>query len=98
WSSFLEYAALTDVGLRRANNQDCHSVVLAGSESEWRQRGHAFIVADGMGAHAAGELASKLACGGVAHTFHKLLDRPASDALRQAVIETNAQIHGRGQA
>ena len=62
------------------------------------QRGHLFLVADGMGAHAAGELASKLAAGGIPHTYHKLLDQAPPEALRQAVIESNAHIHGRGEA
>jgi protein phosphatase len=98
WNNFLEHATLSDVGLRRSNNQDSFCVALAGDERDWRERGHVFMVADGMGAHAAGELASKLACDGVPHTYHKLLDRGAPDALRQAIVETNARIHGRGEA
>ena len=42
-------------------NQDSMSEVLAETQSAWERMGHLFIVADGMGAHAAGELASKLA-------------------------------------
>jgi PPM family protein phosphatase len=98
WNNFLDHAALSDVGLRRSNNQDSYAVVVAGDERDWRERGYLFMVADGMGAHAAGELASNLACKGVPHTYHKLLDRAAPDALRQAIIETNAHIHGRGEA
>ena len=73
-------------------------MVLASDQRNWRQRGHLFLVADGMGAHAAGELASKLAAGGIPHTYHKLLDLAPPEALRQAVIESNAHIHGRGEA
>ncbi|HEX3725602.1 MAG TPA: PP2C family serine/threonine-protein phosphatase [Pirellulales bacterium] len=94
----LEHAALTDVGLRRANNQDTFAVALAPDEAELGHRGHLFMVADGMGAHAAGELASKLACESVPHTYRKLLDGSPADALRQAVIAANANIHERGQA
>lgn len=98
WKGFYEQASLSDVGLRRSNNQDSLLTAPAGSEQDWRQRGHLFMVADGMGAHAAGELASKLACNGVAHTYRKLPDMPAPDALRAAIQETNAQIFQRGQA
>jgi PPM family protein phosphatase len=98
WLTFIEHASLSDVGLRRSNNQDSCAVVLASDARNWRERGHLFLVADGMGAHAAGELASKLAAGGIPHTYHKLLDQVPPEALRQSIIESNAHIHGRGEA
>ena len=98
WSRCLDYAALSDIGLRRANNQDSHTVVLAGSEADFRQRGHIFMVADGMGGHAAGELASKIATDVIALDYRKLLDQSPPEALRSAVLDANHQIHVRGQA
>ncbi len=94
----LESAALSDVGLRRGNNQDSYAVVLAADDADWRRRGHLFLVADGMGAHAAGELASKMACESIGHAYRKLLDRQPVDALSEAVVAANATIHDRGQA
>ncbi len=61
WDDYLQVASLSDVGMRRATNQDNLSVSLANSMEQYQRKGHLFIVADGMGAHAAGELASKLA-------------------------------------
>ena len=61
WAHCLDCAALSDIGLRRLNNQDSFAVLLAGSQEDFDRRGHLFMVADGMGAHAAGELASKMA-------------------------------------
>ena len=52
--------------MRRANNQDAFNTMVADDHEYWEKRGHLFVVADGMGAHAAGELASKLAADGVA--------------------------------
>lgn len=98
WNPGLETAALSDIGLRRTNNQDSYAVVAASSHDAWLQRGHLFMVADGMGAHAAGELASKLAVDTVPLTYHKLVEREAPEALRLAVEDANAKIHGRGQA
>jgi protein phosphatase len=92
----LEYVAQTDIGLRRTNNQDSMGVMMAGDRSHWAQRGHVFLVADGMGAHAAGELASKMAVDGIPHTYYKLLDLAPPDAIRQAIVETNQQINTRG--
>ena len=61
WSDCLDCAALSDIGLRRANNQDAYAIALAADQADFDRRGHLFMVADGMGAHAAGELASKIA-------------------------------------
>jgi protein phosphatase len=92
-----EYASQTDVGIRRSHNQDAHAVLLATDPEEWRDRGHVFLVADGMGAHAVGELASKLAVDIIPHTYSKhALEGPAP-ALRKAFIEANLSIHARGQ-
>lgn len=56
------------------------------------------MVADGMGAHAAGELASKLATDTVTHTYFKRCDVPPPDALLAAILDANTQIHRRGEA
>ena len=98
WDHCLEYASQTDVGLRRANNQDSLAVVLASSRERWQRRGHLFMVADGMGAHAAGELASKLATDVVPHSYLKLGDLDPPQALLKAVQDANSQINSRGRA
>jgi protein phosphatase len=98
WESYVEHAALSDIGLRRSNNQDSFTVVPAKSGELWQQRGHLFMVADGMGAHAAGELASKMACDAVPLTYQKVLDEPPPLAIRKAIEDANGRIHSRGQA
>jgi protein phosphatase len=94
----LEYAALSDVGMRRANNQDSMAVALAGSQAECVSRGHVFMVADGMGAHAAGELASKIAADSIPLIYQKLRELPPPEALRKAVQDANQLINQRGQS
>ena len=98
WSKHIEVAAISDVGMRRSTNQDSYEISLAGDWEKWQQRGHLFLVADGMGAHAAGELASKLAADGVTHLYTKYKELSPPDALKRAVSETNAEINRRGQA
>lgn len=98
WQEHLAHVALTDIGMRRANNQDSHVVVLASDRQEWRDRGHFFMVADGMGAHAAGELASKIAVDGVPHLYRKYRDMSPPEAMQKAIIETNSEVYRRGQA
>jgi PPM family protein phosphatase len=98
WDAVLEHAALSDVGLRRANNQDSMAVALAGTRERFLMQGHVFVVADGMGAHAAGELASKMAADIVPLTYCKMVDLPRPEALCEAVRDANTQIFNRGQA
>jgi PPM family protein phosphatase len=97
WEQNIEYAAVSDIGFRRRNNQDSYCVHIADNRDYWNQRGHLFLVADGMGGHAVGELASKIAADTIPHTFEKLRDRPLEDALREAVITGNHAIYERGE-
>jgi protein phosphatase len=98
WDSGIEYASLSNIGMRRTNNQDSFAVVVAGDEANFRQRGHLFMVADGMGAHAAGELASKLATDSVPHTYYKLREESPPVAIQRALLDANEKIHERGTA
>jgi PPM family protein phosphatase len=84
--------------MRRRNNQDSFAIVMAEDESAWQRTGHLLIVADGMGAHAAGELASKLSVELIPHHYDKLLKGVPSEALQRSFIETNSEIYRRGQA
>ena len=94
----IEYASLTDVGVRRSHNQDSHAVQLAHDEEQWQVRGHLFLVADGMGAHAVGEKASEQAASVIPHIYLKHTQEGPASALRKAFVEANASIHACGQA
>lgn len=96
WEQQIKYAAMSDVGLRRQNNQDSCLVRLASDRDTWIERGHLFVVADGMGGHAVGELASKMAVDVVPHTFEKLRQQHPITALKAAIEAANQQIHERG--
>ncbi len=98
WDQYLDVASVSDIGMRRSNNQDSFAVAMATSMEHWSQRGHLFMVADGMGAHAAGELASRLAIDHVPHLYRKFVELSGPEAIRRAVIEANAEINRRGQA
>ena len=84
--------------MRRRNNQDSFAIVLAEDEAAWQRSGHLLIVADGMGAHAAGELASRLSVELIPHHYGKLLKGVPAEALQRSLIETNSEIFRRGQA
>src|SRR5687767_7437450 len=65
----IRYAAKTDVGMRRNHNEDYFSLI----EDE-----QLFIVADGMGGHASGEVASKLAAETVGEFYQRTKDEDAT--------------------
>src|SRR4051794_72864 len=94
----LKYASVSDLGMRRTNNQDSVAAVVTNDVATWATRGHLLMVADGMGAHAAGELASKLAVDNIPHTYFKLRDLYPPAALRQAIRDANTTIHSKGQS
>ncbi|MFO0929361.1 MAG: protein phosphatase 2C domain-containing protein [Gemmataceae bacterium] len=93
----IEHACLTDVGVRRSHNQDNLAVQLASDPDGWLQRGHLFLVADGMGAHAVGEKASEQAAQVIPHIYQKYTPQGAATAIRRAFVEANATIHACGQ-
>lgn len=83
--------------MRRASNQDSLAISLANSAQNYKSHGHLFVVADGMGAHAAGELASELAADNIPHSYHKLSDLVPSEAIVEAVRQANSKIYNKGQ-
>jgi len=95
-ASGLRCAAVSDVGMRRTSNQDSLAIALS-DDRDWASRGHLFVVADGMGAHAAGELASQLATDNIPHAYQKRRDLPPCESIIAAVHDANARINAKGQ-
>jgi len=93
----VDCAQVSDLGMRRANNQDAIASVVS-DRRQWQSRGHLFVVADGMGAHAAGELASKLAVDNLPHHYLKATSLSPPDSLQKAVHKANALIFEKGQS
>src|SRR5436190_15036234 len=96
WEQKLQHATLSDVGLRRQNNEDSAAAHVCLTEDDFDRRGHLFLVADGMGGHAVGELASQMAAETIPHAWNKLSGESIPQVLREAVISANRQIHERG--
>ena len=96
WEQKVQYATISDIGMRRKNNQDSAAVQLCGDHEVWSQYGHLFIVADGMGGHAVGELASKIAVDTIPLAFFKSRAGDTQKALLEAIENANAAINERG--
>lgn len=81
----LRAGAATHVGRMRTINQDAH-VLLPDRDL--------FIVADGMGGHQGGEVASRLAI----ETLEVAYQEPTADALIEAILVANHRIRNEGDA
>lgn len=96
WDQPVRYASVSDIGFRRRNNQDSFAVRMCNDAAVFAEHGHLLMVADGMGGHAVGELASKIAADTVCHTFFKIRDTHVPQALKEAFETANAAINERG--
>jgi protein phosphatase len=65
----IRYAAKTDVGMKRTHNEDYFSLI----EDE-----QLFLVADGMGGHASGEVASKMSAETISEFYQRTTDEEAT--------------------
>jgi protein phosphatase len=79
----LRWGAATDVGRNRANNEDSSLVTDS-----------LFAVADGMGGHRAGEVASQIAVAALRAGF----DEATTDGLREAVRHANEAVYSQGMS
>lgn len=93
----VQYASRTDVGMRRAANQDSLAVRLCTDYSEWVRCGHLFVVADGMGGHAVGDLASRIAVDTLPHAYFKSMADTIEQRLRESIAAANKAINDRGR-
>ncbi|HEU5228120.1 MAG TPA: Stp1/IreP family PP2C-type Ser/Thr phosphatase [Ktedonobacteraceae bacterium] len=91
----LDVAQLTDVGRKRPHNEDNMAYVIPKDLQVMARKGALFIVADGMGGHAAGEVASEIAVDTVSNVYYQDDSEDVAVSLLHAIKRTNALIHQR---
>lgn len=90
----LRHSARTDVGKTRDHNEDDFGV---GEGAGVQQYGELLVVCDGMGGHAAGEVASRLGVETILSTYYGDSATDRVEILRGAFERANARIHAEGR-
>ncbi len=106
----IESCSKTDIGLVREKNEDSLLVICDSSNSfDTAVHGYMFAVADGLGGHTGGEVASKMACEGlkkyynpgkiIANATEEQLLRPETriDILKRLLRDIDQSIQQRAQ-
>ena len=84
-------AILSDVGCVREKNEDKGILYYPESESFFHAKGVLIMVADGMGGHSSGELASKIAIDMIGDLYYSNLGS-AQYSLKRAIMKANQKI------
>lgn len=90
----LAWALRSHVGRVRDGNEDCVGVHSPSPDDPDALRGPIFVVADGMGGHAAGEVASRLAVRSVISEWTTNRSGTPRQAIRAAVRSANGIVFG----
>jgi len=93
----MTYARGTDTGRARDHNEDYVEAFISSDANQRRQKGDLFIVADGMGGHQAGEVASKDAVHLIWGDYCADPDLDIPSSLVRAIQQANAFIYQQAQ-
>jgi serine/threonine protein phosphatase PrpC len=94
----LASAALTDVGRKRERNQDNVASHVPPEPDLFQEKGALYVVCDGMGGHAAGEVAAKLGVETIRDVYFDLRGHDVITSIAQAVKSANDAIYSAARA
>ena len=88
----ISVAQLSDVGMVRDRNEDACGYWEPEREDEFQRKGRLAVVADGMGGHEGGELASQIAVQAICDVYRNAADLEPPDALANGLREAHERI------
>jgi protein phosphatase len=88
----LELANLTDIGCHRAENEDYYCYVEPEDDGVFERKGRLAVVADGMGGHQGGKVASAIAVDTVRDAYLTNASDDPQEALRTAFQDAHSAI------
>jgi protein phosphatase len=93
----VELVSLTDVGCQRENNEDSYGYWEPASDADFTELGRLAIVADGMGGHEGGQIASRLAVETFIKAYAGAADSDPAKRLLTALKEAHRNIQERAK-
>lgn len=91
----VELANLTDLGVQREQNEDNFLYIEPENDEEFARKGRLLLVADGMGGHNGGEIASGIAATALREAFLDDSDEDARAVLVRGFAEAQREILAR---
>ena len=89
----IKFGVKTDLGRVRENNEDKFDFYEVSDPTMLATRGNVYAVADGMGGHAAGQIASEMALKNVITSYYNSPTEDIPTSLLESITFANEQIH-----
>src|SRR5579885_1634061 len=94
----LVFAQRTDTGLKRQSNEDSVISILPEDQQVMANKGALFVVADGMGGHTRGDVASQLAVNTLRDAYYRDESSRLRTSLWPAMEQANTRIYEKNAA
>lgn len=89
----LEFGAATDIGRLRSDNQDAYGISPSEVSADIGSKGRLFVVADGMGGHRGGKVASELAVKTISERYFSGESESVQSSLVNAIQSANEAVY-----